>query len=48
MNEDTCCICLTELKNNTKESCGHKLHFQCFMKLTMLFTLFIECPLVVG
>lgn len=49
MNEDTCCICLSELKNNTKElSCGHKLHFQCYMKLTMRKNLFIECPLCRG
>ncbi len=47
MSDDICCICLSGFKNKSvKElSCGHKIHFQCFMELVMRKNLFIECPL---
>lgn len=46
MNEN-CSICLEDIdKYHIKElSCGHKIHFQCFIKIAMRKNFFIECPL---
>ena len=46
-NDDICSICLEDIhKYNIKElSCGHKLHFKCFLSISMRKNFFIECPL---
>ena len=47
MSDDTCCICLSGLKNKTvKVYRVVTKHFQCFMELVMRKNLFIECLFV--
>ena len=50
MNNDHCCICLKEMKDNDKLkilSCDHKLHFNCYKEYikTQNIRHFIQCPL---
>jgi hypothetical protein len=44
---DVCPVCLEDLDNfDVKElSCGHKIHFKCFLNIAMRKNFFIECPL---
>jgi hypothetical protein len=44
---DKCSICLEDMnKYHIKElSCGHKIHFKCFLDISMRKNFFIECPL---
>ena len=48
--ENTCSICLESMdKYNIKElSCGHEIHYKCFLSIAMRNNFFIECPLCRG
>lgn len=47
MDSNVCSICLEDIDKYTiKElSCGHKLHFKCFLDIVMRDNFFIKCPL---
>ena len=47
VNDNICPICLDCMdKHPIKElSCGHKIHFKCFLNIAMRKNFFIDCPL---
>tara|TARA_Y100001935_G_scaffold231301_1_gene212247 strand:+ start:972 stop:1604 length:633 start_codon:yes stop_codon:yes gene_type:complete len=46
-DNNICSICLEDMnKSHIKElSCGHKIHYKCYLNIAMRKNLFIECPL---
>lgn len=44
---DKCSICLEDMDKYTVKSlsCGHKIHYKCFLNISMRKNFFIECPL---
>ena len=47
ITNDICSICLEDIdKYHIKElSCGHKIHYKCFLNISIRKNFFIECPL---
>tara|TARA_B100001094_G_scaffold287975_1_gene303845 strand:+ start:1008 stop:1643 length:636 start_codon:yes stop_codon:yes gene_type:complete len=47
ITKDICSICLESIADNQMKllSCGHKIHYKCYMKLVFHKNLFIDCPL---
>ena len=49
-NNDICSVCLEGLDKFTIKdlSCGHKIHYKCFLNIAMRKNFFIECPMCRG